>query len=50
MSIKINMNTKKNDNYKNLFDNYFNNYYYYDLCNYPINVLNYICSCSNCTK
>lgn len=49
MSIKNNMNTKKNDNYKNLFDNYFNNYYY-DLCNYPINVLNYICSCSSCTK
>ncbi len=41
---------KKNNNdeqYKTLFDNHFNNYYL-DLCNYPINILNYVCirSCS----
>lgn len=46
---KIYTETKKNNNYKGLFDNYFNNYYY-DLCDYPLNVLNYVCSCSNCSK
>jgi len=32
-----------NNNYKDLFDNNFNNYYY-DVCNYPLNILNYVCS------
>jgi len=34
--------------YKNLFDEHFNNFYL-DLCNYPINILNYLCI-SNCSK
>ena len=36
-------NTKySNRKYKNLFDNYFSNVCL-DLCNYPINILNYLC-------
>jgi hypothetical protein len=37
---------KKNNNFKDLFDSYFNNVYL-DFCNYPINILNYMCSCNN---